>query len=66
MKGEKCNSVFLKGREKFFSNMFCMRGEGNVYSNIRRDESVVQSYFGGVACNLLNNITLQNFMWLLK
>jgi len=43
----------FQGWGEIFSNMFCIRGEGSVYFNIRGEESVIQTSFKGEECNLL-------------
>jgi len=45
--------LFLGEGNEIFSNMFCIRGEGNVYFNIRGEESVIQASLRGGECNLL-------------
>jgi len=39
-------------RNETFSNMFCIRGEGSAYFNIRGKGNVIQASFKGEECNL--------------
>jgi len=45
--------LFLGEGNEIFSNMFWIRGEGNVYFNIRGEGSVIQASLRGGECNLL-------------
>jgi len=48
--------LFLEEGNEKISNMFWIRGEVNVYFNIRGKESVIQASLRRGECNLLYNI----------
>ena len=53
--------LLLREDIEMFSTMFWIRGEGNVYFNIREEDSVIQTSLRKRECNLLK-IKLKTFL----